>query len=203
MERERDRTERIVIKPRIIFTQEAWIKMTALLATFSTEIAWHGVIQREGDLFRVTDILVFPQEVTGATVDTDEEAYTAWREELPNDVFCGVRMHAHSHVNMGVTPSSIDRSEWNDRLEQLTSVSNPNRKYYLFMIWNKSLNFYMELYDGVNMIVYEKNDCILQIEDCPLQDYLVKARQVVKRKEHTTYGFKEELGLYRPYLDWE
>ena len=69
-------------KATIYFTAAAWTKMVILIQEFDKEVAWHGLasrIESEGrNEYTIYDILVYPQEVTGATVNTDQEAYQTW-----------------------------------------------------------------------------------------------------------------------------
>ena len=61
------------------FTLEAYHEMCALIDHFSTEVAWHGLVKRlDKTHFQITKILIYPQKVTGATVNTDQEEYTKW-----------------------------------------------------------------------------------------------------------------------------
>ena len=59
----------------IRFTTEAWIKQCSLVQHFNTEIAWHGLVRPIKDGYEIYDILVYPQEVTGGTVETDQQKY--------------------------------------------------------------------------------------------------------------------------------
>ena len=50
-------------KAKIFFTEEAWMKMQALVREFEKEVAWHGVAFRgedaEKDEYNIKDILVY------------------------------------------------------------------------------------------------------------------------------------------------
>ena len=124
----------------VCFTTQAFAKMVTLLHGFSTEVGWHGVVDRvEPDKFVISDILVYPQIVTGVTVDQDQEASQKWYMEYmktqdEDGIFPRIRMQGHSHVNMGVTPSSTDEGFYADILKMV-----PDNDYYIFMIFNKRL----------------------------------------------------------------
>ena len=61
-------------KAKILFTPVAYAKMISLLMAFESEVAWHGVGKRvEGSVFLISDILVYPQTVSGVTVEMDTE----------------------------------------------------------------------------------------------------------------------------------
>ena len=127
----------------VYFAEDAYIRMLALVDQADKEIAWNGVARRlDKDSFIIEDILVYPQEVTGATVTVDPEEEFAWRETLSDDQFNNLRFQGHSHVNMGVTPSSTDMELYEDILSQIKGED-----FYIFMIWNKkSDTFIVSLY---------------------------------------------------------
>ena len=80
-------------KAKVFFTPSAWAKMVILINEFDKEVAWHGVAHRLGEAegeaaptgseceYIITDILVYPQEVSAATVEMDTEAIPGFGEE--------------------------------------------------------------------------------------------------------------------------
>ena len=120
-------------KIRIIFTPEACLQMFMLVAANPDEIAWHGTVDRQSDTEFVVDrILLYPQVVTGSTVTADEKKYAEWLTSQPDGVFSRLRLQAHSHVNMPVSPSSADLDQQASIVKQLSGED-----YYIFMIVNK------------------------------------------------------------------
>ena len=167
-------------RAKIQFAESAWIKMQTLIREFDTEIGWDGICKRgEGDTYIVSDILVHPQTVTGATVRTDREEYSKWfRQFVDNDeVFCNLRFQGHSHVNMGVTPSGTDTADWKGLLDDL----GPD-DFYLFMIWNKRGEKTVRLYDFAKNTLFETADCDIEVLDGPagIVTFLKDARTQVK-----------------------
>lgn len=147
----------------VFFTHEAWQKMQALINGFDKEVAWHGLAYRgeEGkDEYYITDILVYPQEVTGATVNTDQEKYQMWLMNHEDDVFNNIRMQGHSHVNMGVTPSGVDNSLYERILEQLD-----DEMFYIFLIYNKKGDKTFKIYDLAKNILFETGDVTVKVMD--------------------------------------
>ena len=151
-------------KATIYFTELAWLKMQTLVREFDKEVAWHGVAIRgedpEKDEYFITDILVYPQNVTGATVTTVQEEYEEWLNGLEDDVFNNLRMQGHSHVNMGTTPSGVDNTLYESILGQLKSSM-----FYIFMIWNKKGDKTIKLYDMAKNVLFETADCSIEILD--------------------------------------
>ena len=167
-------------KVKIIFKPAAYVKMLTLLSEFSDEVAWHGIVDRCGDdQFVISDILVYPQEVSGATVNTDQEEYTKWLVSIPDDVFNRMHMQGHSHVNMACTPSSTDLTHQQAIVDQLHGDH-----FYIFMIWNKRLEHNIKVYDFRDNALYEDKDCIVSVEDdgLDLGEFVSGAKKIVKRR---------------------
>ena len=38
-------------KPNVVFTSETWLKINALVDNCSTEIGWHGVVEKKKNVF--------------------------------------------------------------------------------------------------------------------------------------------------------
>lgn len=146
------------------FTEIAWLKMQALVREYDKEVAWHGVAKRgedpTKDEYIVTDILVYPQEVSGMTVTTDQEEYQKWLYGLDNDVFNNLRMQGHSHVNMSTSPSAVDTTLYENLLSQLNDTM-----FYVFLIWNKRGEKTIKIYDLAKNILFETADVTVQIID--------------------------------------
>ena len=131
-------------KAKIIFTPIAWKKMYALVYAFSSEVQWHGTVKRlDKSTFLITDILVFPHEVTGTTVVSDQKEYEDWLDSLNDETFNSLRFHGHSHVDMGVTPSGVDM---NYRRNLLNNFGMPNEEsdlFYIFLIFMLLTNHHL------------------------------------------------------------
>lgn len=169
-------------KAKILFTPTAYAKMVSLLMAFVSEVAWHGVGERMDEkTFVISDILVYPQTVTGTTVDMDTEKYALWlMENDEDDRFNHIIMQGHSHVKMQTSPSSVDKTHQEEILEQLT-----DDMYYIFMIWNKRLEHTTKIYDLQNNTMYDDSEIEYGIidEQCDLDEFIEEAtNQVIERK---------------------
>ena len=187
-------------------TQEAYRKIVALVMNFASEVAWHGTVTRLGNNeFVIEDVFVYPQEVTGATVNTDQKAYTEWLYSLDDDTFNQIRMQGHSHVNMGVSPSGVDDKHRQQILDQL----EPDM-FYVFMIWNKSLTVHTLIYDMARNILYEDGDVSVKlIDDEGMNEFLADANKKVQKPTHkkNKAGSKKQkvaqIGLLGEDVDFE
>lgn len=178
-------------KATVYFTPEAWAKMVMLIKEFDKEIAWHGVANRveneECDDYVVSDILVYPQTVSGASVEMDTEEYAKWiMDNVEDDRFNNIHMQGHSHVNMTPNPSSVDLNHQEEILNMLG-----DEDFYIFMIWNKSFVSTNKVYDLKKNILFEDKDVTVKIlggsED--LDAFLKSAKEMVKTKSYTPSGY--------------
>lgn len=138
-------------KARLIILQTAWEKMIALIDECDKEIAWHGIVTKTNNTYTISDILIFPQTVTGCTVTSDDTEYSLWLANQPDNVFNNLRFHGHSHVNMGVTPSGVDTTYQDDILKNL-------QDFYIFAIFNKKGDHWCAIYDVKDNIAYSNTD---------------------------------------------
>lgn len=171
-------------KAIVIFSPVAFAKMTALVQSFDSEVAWHGVATRdakEKNRFYITDIIVYPQVVTGSTVNTDQDEYTKWLYSQDDEVFNNIRMQGHSHVNFATTPSAVDTAHQEKILAQLDKDM-----FYIFMIWNKKFERTVKIFDLANNTLYENDDVTVTIgaEGVDLDEFLKDAKASVKTKTY-------------------
>lgn len=168
-------------KPRIVYSPLAWTKQTLLILSQSGEVGWHGIVENKGNnVFVITDVLVYPQMVSSATVTTDELTYSNWLGGQPDDIFPKIRAHFHSHVNMVVTPSGVDEKD----KESIVSQMKEGRDYYIFMIWNKRFEYSADIYDAVNGIRFGAKDITVEIEGLgEINAWLEKATENITEKK--------------------
>lgn len=189
-------------KATLRFTEIAWIKMQTLISEFDNEVAWHGIAVRGKDEseneYIIKDILVYPQKVTGATVNTEQEAYEKWlySDEL-EDVFNDIRMQGHSHVNMDTTPSSVDLHHQEEILYKLD-----DDMFYIFLIWNKRDEKNIKIYDLKKNELFETSDITVKIDsEFGLGDFVEDAKSKVKvfspyHNEINSLSYFNETDLY-------
>lgn len=142
--------ERQSAEPQVFITSEAYIKMRTLVDKTSTELGWYGFVSKLpglDNIYVIEDIIVYPQKVTGATCEQDEDRMFEFEMSLTTEQVRARRFQAHSHVNMGVTPSGVDEAFYQDLLSQV-------RDYYIIMVTNKRGDNHIRFYDMENNIVY-------------------------------------------------
>lgn len=174
-------------KAEISFAPQAYTKMLALVNTFESEVSWHGVVHRDEEndrRFVIDDILIFPQQVNGSKVDTDQKEYEEWLYSPKlKDVFNNIRFHGHSHVNFPTMPSAVDNEYQRDIIAQLDEDD-----YYIFIIWNKKMQFDARIWDMTCNTVYETADIVVTIDGAggDLDEFVKNAKSLVKPKTVTT-----------------
>lgn len=177
-------------KANVFFTKIAWDKMQALIKEFYKEIAWHGIAYRgeDGkDDYFITDILVYPQEVTASTVTTDQEKYQMWLMQQDDDVFNNIRMQGHSHVNMATTPSSVDNSLYDRILDQLD-----DDMFYIFLIYNKKGDKTFKIYDLAKNVMFDTADVTVKVLDDESDTYHFQIDGITEEESNELSKFLKE-----------
>lgn len=182
-------------KAVIEITPKAYAKMIALISSFDSEVAWYGCGCRvDKAKFRITDILVYPQIVTGSTVENDVERYAKWLYDNRDDErFDNIIMQGHSHVNFGTTPSGTDLQHQSEILSDMGQ-----NMFYIFLIWNKKLEKTTKIYDLENNILYDNGDITYSIcdDDYDLDAFITEAKTVaVKNKPPEPTKAEKLLGI--------
>ncbi len=185
-------------KAGVHFTTLAWRKMTALLRGFDKEVAWHGVARRgaKEDEYIVEDIVAYPQTVSGASVEMDTEKYAMWLADNAEDErFSHLRMQGHSHVHMGVTPSSVDLNHQEEILHMLGEGD-----FYIFMIWNKRLESNVKIYDLEKNVLFEDADVSVTYEPDETDGFVEEAKKLVAEKVYAPpYVHQSDIYSLPPY----
>lgn len=188
----------------LYFTPMAWIKMTALVSEFSTEVQWHGLVRRLSECeFEIYDILVPPHTVTAATVTSDQEKYSNWINGLDDETFNALRFHGHSHVDMAVSPSVTDTDYRKDVITQLPKPDANNDTFYIFLIINKRHDWSAEIYDLTYNALYSTTakeiDMMVMLDDGDTVDNFVSEAKKVAVQSVSSYGGKNYGSSYSGY----
>lgn len=170
-------------KATVYLTTIAFAKIWTLVSNFDKEIAWHGVAHRmeEPDSYLISDIMVYPQEVTGGTVNTDQVEYQNWLMEFDEEIYNNIRFQGHSHVEMGVSPSCTDLDHQKRIVDQLCDGD-----FYIFMIWNKKCAIHTKVYDLQANVFFDDSDCSVRIleDGFSFDEFLKDARKMVRNKTY-------------------
>lgn len=180
-------------RAKLKMTGKAWAKMMILILNYDSEVAWHGLVERDADepaTFTITDILLYPQEVTGSTVTTDQQEYQDWMFSLSDEQLTAMRFQGHSHVNMAVTPSSTDE----DHEEGIVNMLK-NDDFYIFGIFNKKGDKTLRIFDCRTNTYYETKDIDFAVISDDIGELREDMEDMVKRKTYTYTGTSYGYGV--------
>lgn len=174
-----DNTE--IEKPVVLFTPEVYTKLLCLAkGCDGREIGFHGTVNKANNIYLITDLLVYPQETTATTVTTDETELLAWQEELSNETFNSLRFQGHTHPTFSAQPSGTDLEMYSKFLRCLGSED-----FYIFLIINKNLDIWLEMYDYKQNVIFESKDIVYDIlgeREC-ISDWLTTIKKQVKENK--------------------
>ena len=173
-------------KATLTFMDAAWMKMQYLIfRTNTNEVGWRMVVKRsetEEDDYVVEDILVYPQTVAGATVTTDQKEYEDWTKTLTDEQYNNLHGHGHSHVKMGVTPSSTDLTHQDEILKDLADTEG----FYVFCIFNQLGNQHITIFDFKKNVMFENSDVEVLVDgDGEFFDFIEDADKKIETKKYT------------------
>lgn len=197
--REYSQVPKDVVKPDIIITAEAYLKMLELVNQSTVECSWHGLVKKYGNKYLIYDVLVFPQINSPTATTTDEKEFADWQTKLildPKFPIEELRLHGHSHVNMNVFSSGVDDKYQKDLL---TKVDNGD--YYIFFIMNKKMEMCIFLYDFEQQVMFDKNDIDFQIIACQ-GDIRQWAKDQLKKYATTERSYTKMNPLFKADEDY-
>lgn len=119
------------MSPVICLSPLAAAKEHVLRENFTTMVGWHGVVRREGDIFVVEDVMVYPQDSDVLTTVVCEKELSAWYDAFPNEDFLRLRYHGSSYGTMPPVPSRVDLNFEKDIARMLNDGD-----FYIFGIVN-------------------------------------------------------------------
>ena len=182
-------------KVKVIVRPLAYLKMVRLIMDFTTEVGWHGLCHRDENdpaTYIIEDVMVYPQQVTGTTIKTDEARHTEWYNQFPDEQFSQIRFHGHSHVNMGVFSSGTDDDLQKDLVGMMTKPDD----FYIFFIMNKSLNLFIRIYDNKFGVMFETGDVDVSITD-GVNDIIKFLRESKEQVKAVTYSYGKNTAIDR------
>lgn len=184
----------------VAFSTEVWTKLMKFAeAMDKNECAAMGTVERTGNLFTITDLLVYPQEVSAAFVTTNDTEYGKWLDSLSDKQINSLKFQVHSHVKMSPSPSTTD-------IDTREALFDQEEDFLISMIVNQKAEYSLYLYDAKTNLVYDTNEINVivlcndgttihswiqaakkQIKDKPLVTADSKAKAKAKVKEVSTY----------------
>lgn len=188
---------------KVIFSELAFRKQKLLVDSFSGEVAWRGLCRRDAEdpkVFYIDDILIFKQDVTGASVRTEQDEEEQFLlSDMTAEERMACRYHGHSHVDMSVSPSGTDNKFQIDVVDGYrgkgltperwvkTEAEMGDKNFYIFMIWNKRGDVNVRVFDIWNNRLYADKEVIIETNQADLSDFLAEAKSKVREKTYSSY----------------
>lgn len=183
-------------KPIVYMLAPTYLKMLQYVLLSDNEIAWRGTVERKKHLFFIKDVFLYPQQVTGATVQEDSDEGQKWTDALPATIYNTMRFQGHSHVNMRASWSSTDKADQHEHLQDLLDDD-----YYIFAVMNKKQDILIEVYDLAQNVIFEKEDVTFKVflnKDTTISAIKTEIETFIKKP--TTY-YINNYSEYRNYIE--
>jgi hypothetical protein len=154
--------------PVIFITTYALMKMNNYIQNSDKEISWLGVVEHNENVFMITDVMLFEQEVTGTTTEIDEGHLSSFGTRLIQtgqmDLYNKIRMWGHSHVKLDVYASKTDEETFEQFYE--------NCEFFIRLIANQKGDMKVDFIDNERHIKYldmdwyeNKTDAQIKLEE--------------------------------------
>ena len=152
--------------PKVVYREKAYWNVLSLMGSDfakSKEFACWGIVEyTSDDTIIVESFHLCPNTKNSAAYcEVDEDKFDQWAQSgkyFPITKAGKLRVHAHSHVNMGVTPSGTDNTQYH---EKATSISD----YFIQLIFNHKEEHTLNLCDAKTGIKYEGVPEYIQIQN--------------------------------------
>ena len=152
-------------KATLVVPYDVYTSMYAIVDACDKEVAFFVNIEKiKSGLYKLHLIngyaSVPPQEVTGATVNIDQQKYVKWMSDNIG-LFRRMNCHVHSHVHMFTNPSGTDMDFRDD---DCATVQSGVRAY---LILNKERSMTAEIRDFDDNIFYTDSDITCKVYTIP------------------------------------
>ena len=137
--------------PKIIIKLSALLKMKGYVEHCDSEIAWLGLVEKNGTTYTIVDVDLMQQDVSSATAEIHEKGLQEYAERFINkgdyETLSKIRLWGHSHVNMDTTPSSTD--------EETLAEYGENCEYFIRIIANKKGKLTVDFIDMIEDLRFD------------------------------------------------
>ena len=177
--------------PTLFISNDAYLKMQEYIAQSKKEIGWLGTCSRQDDDYIINNVYLFDQEVHETTCEITEEGLNKFALELmekPNgmDIWNNICLWGHSHVNMGVLPSSQDNKQLDFFLK------NMKEGFFIRYIGNKKGEIGLQIVDiDKNIILDETEISIKRVMTEEDVKQIVSLEEEIKALNKRIYDIKK------------
>jgi hypothetical protein len=172
--------------PTVYYTQEVLLAIQYIVAKSTKEVGWLGLVEEGPGYYVIREIFVPEQKVTAVTTEIEPDAMIALTLKLLAEGKdpSMLRYWGHSHVNMGVTPSTTDENQVEEYLE--------HADWFIRGIYNKAGASKVDVYDVEGDVIHQCVKNIVVPSKLP-DDYLEALDNIlaanVKVHVHTPYNY--------------
>lgn len=201
----------IAVISRSLLTQVQY-----LVKNVPTECQWFHSITKttytDGIVFRIDELIIPPQEVTGATVDSSPADVKAMSDEIKtvaggynaeyNNMLKRIKCWSHSHVNMTPTPSGTDEQTFKEYVADTVTQNNDGEQYPVGMfIVNKQNKYYLRIYDPELDLIFDGLTLHIEDQDVNL-DYVDEAikNKIVTKKQNFAAVYNQSKNYTEQYI---
>lgn len=187
--------------PRILVSPLAVFKMYVLVSSIDEEVSWLGTAYREEGIFRIGDVFLFDQEVSGSHTEIPADGIAQVVTELLKredgiEIINAMRFWGHSHNSMGAFASYQDET-------QMKVFRDNGSDFFIRAILNRRGDVNFSVYDWKEGMAYHKLPWEEDGPPLPAQDM---CRQIAKdlraeMRRRITYVRTYFPTLHSPYLN--
>jgi len=192
----------VSFNPKMIISQEALSKQQTLVSIAGHEISWFGAVEKvKSDVFRLYDIFLPEQRVSGGETDASGKGINRIVTDLLKNmtpkanaikIIRELRFWGHSHVNMGVEPSSQD----NAQMKTFGQGGKLAPSYMFRGIFNKNGKVIIDMWHYKKGIIIKNlnwvPEAVVMDNDPLIQEYLEKVQVF---KTHTNSSDRRSVRL--------
>lgn len=150
--------------PRMIFREKAYYDMLKLMASNhakTTEFMFSVLVEKKVlNTVIVEDVFLMPNiKCSAAYCESDPDKYSEFmHQQYTFEQRHRVRVHAHSHVNMGTSPSGTDDNLFNEKFNDVDD-------YYVQLIINHNAQDTVNIRDKVTGVEFKRVPVYAEVGD--------------------------------------
>lgn len=185
--------------PKLLYTTKVLKQLLCMLSTKhaeNKEFMFLGTIEKANDTYLIKDIFLVPQtNCSAAYCETDDNKYPEWLNENFKNIEerKTIRLHGHSHVNMGTSPSGTDD-------QQIMHLCDSVNNYFIQLIVNHRLENTCNIWDKEQGLIFNNVDQYIIINE-ELIEFNGKKnmKHISKNIQNGTYNVENNIVALQNY----
>ena len=136
--------------PTVYYSADVAVAIDHIVQSQEKEVAWMGLVDKISETeYLIYKIYIPEQEVTASTAEIEDSGISKLVMQIMDEGEDPgkLRYHGHSHVRMGVSPSSTDQDHMSDYLE--------HADWFIREIRNKKGDQKLDLFDKEHGVAYQ------------------------------------------------